>query len=369
MQDVATTFEVDDDGNDTASNGVVNFDAWSLANYYLSPILPLLTEDGVSEIMVNRHDEIFVEQYGEIAKVAAVFDSEQHLSQAIIQVANALGQVADPLSHPILDARLADGSRVCGTLSPTSTRGSSLCIRVFPRKRLTAEALVQRGALTAEMIDYLQTAVLVYANCFVSGGTGSGKTTLLNALSSFIPKQDRVVTVEDTHELAVDVENMVSLEAPHLRRPEADAQKVDMAFLIKSSLRMRPTRLFVGEIRDAMAATAFLHAINTGHSGCCSTIHANSCADALIRMQTLVAGAGRLPYEVVRDQVRANLHVLVHAEKTPRHGRRVVQVAEVQDGEVRVLWSWDYARSVHVQDPAAISGSRINALAKLHGLT
>jgi pilus assembly protein CpaF len=354
---------------ETTAEAGQSFDAWSLANYYLSPIIPLLTEDGVSEIMVNRYDEIFVERYGELTRTSLAFDSEQQLGQAIIQVANALGQIADPLSHPVLDARLADGSRVCGVLSPTSTRGSSLTIRVFPRNRLTTQALVERGAINAQMLGYLRLVVAVHANCLVSGGTGSGKTTLLNALSSFIPKQDRVVTVEDTQELVVDVDNLVCLEAPHIRRPELDAQRIDLAFLIKSSLRMRPTRLFVGEIRDAMAATAFLHAINTGHSGCCSTVHANSTFDALTRLQTLVAGGGgALPYDVIRDQVRSNINVLIHAERTPRHGRRVVQIAELRDSNPVILWSWDYAKAQHIANPEAITKSEILRLARLHGV-
>lgn len=346
-----------------------DFDAWQIANYYLKPIKEFLSEDAISEIMVNRFDEIYVERAGEIVLTQARFKDEQSLKQAIVQVANALGQVADPLSHPILDARLQDGSRICAVLEPTSVRGSALSIRVFPKTRFTANDLVKRGALSAQMLDYMRVAVLTYSNMLVSGGTSSGKTTLLNALSSLIPRDDRVITAEDTNELHLDLPQIVSLEAPHTLRPHEDAQKIDLTFLIKTTLRLKPTRLIVGEIRDASAATAFLQAINTGHSGCSSTIHANSATNALIRMQTLVAGGeAGLPYDVVRDQVCDNLHVLVHAERTPKHGRRIVQIAELKDNHPRVVFEFDFRKGAHVVDEDALRTSSVLERGEKYGI-
>jgi pilus assembly protein CpaF len=346
------------------------WDSWNLAKHYLEPVKELLELDDISEIMINRFDEIFVERRGEMTRVNAKFESEDRLTTAIIQIGNALNQPVDARNNPILDARLPDGSRVCGVLFPNSTRGSSMSIRVFPKKRLTAEGLVERGSLNAAMIRYLKIAVIVRSNMLVSGGTASGKTTILNILSTYIPHHERVLTAEDTKELQLDLPNRVFLEAPHrMRDPGTTAQHIDMAQLIRTTLRMNPTRIFVGEIRDQNAGVAFLQAINTGHNGTCSTIHANNAADALVRMQTLVAGGGgSLPYEVVQAQVRRNLHVLIHVENTPRHGRRVVEIGELRGGELHVLWTWDYVNGVHVEDTAALANSVVMKNGQKYGI-
>jgi pilus assembly protein CpaF len=324
---------------------------WDLVEHYLSPIRHLFDLPGVTEVEVNRFDRIFIEQHGQTKPVAgAAFEDEDQVALLIHQIANALGQAVDKDSHPILDARLLDGTRVCGALYPVSTHGSSLSFRIFPKEQITAGELVQRGSLTCEMLDFLKLSVICRANILVSGGTGSGKTTLLNVLSQFIAPADRVVTVEDTRELRITGENHVSLEAP-TRRKQADAQTVDLSFLIKTTLRLNPTRVLVGEIRDGHAATAFLHAVNTGHNAS-STIHANGPEDALTRVQTLVAGQGSLPFDVVKAQVRANLNLLIHAEKTPNHGRRIVSITEIQDGRCVQLWRWSYRQGLHVREPA-----------------
>jgi pilus assembly protein CpaF len=197
------------------------------------------------------------------------------------------------------------------------------------------------------MLELLKLAVICRFNILVSGGTGSGKTTLLNVLSDFIPATDRVLTVEDTRELQIENENHIPFEAP-TRRKKADSQNVDLAFLIKTCLRKNPTRIIVGEIRDAKAANAFLQAINTGHSAC-STIHANGPEDALIRIQTLVAGQGDLPFDVVKAQVRANLNIIIHTESTPNHGRRIVSVTEIIEGQPSELWCWSYRQGIHTR--------------------
>ncbi|NND64759.1 MAG: CpaF family protein [Gammaproteobacteria bacterium] len=343
-------------------------DTWALVDYYLQPISSYFEMDGVSEICINRFDDVYVERFGKMEPVAAKFDSEETLATALKQIANALGQVCDQNTHPILDARLKDGSRVCGVLFPTAPLGTCISIRVFPKTRLNAQDLLEKGSYSEEMLEYFRVATMVRSNMLVSGGTGSGKTTLLNVLSSFIPTEDRVITVEDTLELQVDVENLVALEAPQVRRMAKDAQNVNMERLIRTTLRMKPTRIIVGEIRDAGAAVAFLLGINTGHSGTCSTIHANSPVDALIRMQTLIAGEGSLPFDVVQQQVRSNLHVLIQAESTPNHGKRVVEIVELREGEPTSLWRWDYVKGVHQLDEQALSESVVLAKAKRFGI-
>ncbi|KJS30750.1 MAG: hypothetical protein VR64_14550 [Desulfatitalea sp. BRH_c12] len=328
--------------------------SWDLVEHYLTPVRHLFDLPGVTEIEINRFDRIFVEQNGQTKIMAGLaFADEDQVSLLIHQIANALGQAVDKNSHPILDARLHDGTRVCGVLYPVSTHGSSISFRVFPQQQITAEKLITFGSLTPEMLDYLKMAVICRANILVSGGTGSGKTTLLNALSQAIPSADRVLTVEDTRELRISSDNHISLEAP-TRRKREDGQEVDLSFLIKTTLRLNPTRIIVGEIRDAKAATAFLHAINTGHTAC-STIHANGPEDALTRIQTLVAGQGGLPFDVVKAQVRTNLNLLVHAEKTPNHGRRIVLLTEIQDGRSVHLWRWSYSQARHIREPIASS--------------
>jgi pilus assembly protein CpaF len=327
---------------------MINDGSWSLVKHYLTPIRHLFEMPGITEIEINRFDRVFIEKNGRTEFLSDVrFDGEDEVVTLIYQIANALGQPVDK-DNPILDARLVDGTRVCGVLYPVSTEGSSISFRIFPKERITADKLVYIGSLSQEMLDFLRTAMICRANVLISGGTGSGKTTLLNALTRFIPADERVLTVEDTRELNVNLPNFISLEAP-MRRRETDGPVIDMSFLIRTTLRLNPDRIIVGEIRDAQAATAFLHAVNTGHTAC-STIHSNSADDALTRIQTLVAGHGDLPFDVVKFQVRSNLNLLIHAERTPHHGRRVVCIAEIKSGEPVNLWRWSYRRGEHIKE-------------------
>lgn len=326
--------------------------SWDLAEYYLGPIKHLFEMPGVTEIMVNRFDDICIEQNGEIKTVPdAAFSEEEDVVTLIEQIGHALGQPVDSKTHPVLDARLLDGSRVCGVLYPVASNGSMISFRVFPKKQITAEFLVEKGALTAEMLDFLKTAVICRANILVSGSCGSGKTTLLNVISGFIPNGDRIVTVEDTRELRIKAgKHHVPLEAP--TRREEEGQKITLEFLLRTTLRLNPTRIILGEMRDAAAATTFLHAVNTGHNAS-STIHANGPADALTRIQTLVARHGSLPFDVVKKQVWGNLDLIVHVENTPNHGRRVVSITEINNSDAVELWRWSYRQGVHVRQPAA----------------
>lgn len=324
------------------TNGV-----WELVKYYMTPIESLFDIEGITEISVNRFDEIYIERFDKREKADARFEDEEAVATLINQVAIALGQTVNKDTHPVLDARLTDGTRVCGVLYPISTRGSCISFRLFPKKRITGNCLLEHNTLTAEMLEFLKLSVICRSNMLISGSTGSGKTTLLNILSGFIPKSERILTVEDTKELQIFTKNLVSLEAP-TRRKQDGSQVVDLAFLIKTSLRKNPNRIIVGEMRDAGAATAFLYAINTGHSAC-STIHANSAEDSLLRIQTLVAGEGTLPFDVVKSQVRSNLDIVVHIELTPNQGRRVTSIVEIVNGTTKELWAWSYQKARHVK--------------------
>ena len=325
-----------------------SYNPWDLVEYYKEPISDLFKVEDCNEISVNRFDEIFLKRHGKYERADISFKSEEEVVSLISQIGNALGQPVDDETHPILDARMPDGTRVCAVLYPVSSRGSSISFRLFPEEKITAQFLMDKRSLTVDMMEYLKLAVICRCNMLISGGTGSGKTTLLNVLCDFIPIEDRVLTVEDTRELQLKVTNLVSLEAP-LKRKKDDAQHVDMSLLIRTCLRKDPTRIIVGEIRDGQAATAYLHAINTGHSAT-STIHANSAKDALNRMQILVAGEGSLPHDVVKAQVRSNIDIVLHAEETPNHGKRIVSISEVdENGSLTELWQFNHKEGRHTK--------------------
>jgi pilus assembly protein CpaF len=321
---------------------------WELVRHYLTPIAPYFRMDAVTGIFVNRYDSVYIMRHGDFIKVDSRWMSEFHFVTAIEQIANALGQEVHALERPLLDARLDDGSRINAVLAPTGVAGSNMSVRLFPKTRYTADALMQTGSFNADMRRYLKLAMLNRFNMLVSGGTGSGKTTLLNAVSNFIPPDDRIVSIEDTAELQIDSSHWVALEAPH--RFIKDVEPLTMSRLVKNALRMEPQRLIVGEVRDSAAAEALLTAANTGHSGILSTIHANSALDTIDRLTNLAAGGfASIPYEHVQRQVRNNLDVIVHAQKTPKHGRRIVEIAELVQGEFRLLWRWNYRTAQHEQ--------------------
>lgn len=321
---------------------------WELVRHYLSPIEPYFQLEGVTGIFVNRFDSVYIMRRGEFEPVPARWNNEFHFVTCIEQIANALGQEVHALERPLLDARLDDGSRINAVLAPTGVAGSNMTVRLFPKTRYTAEALMETGSFDAPMCRYLRLAMLNRFNLVVSGGTGSGKTTLLNAVSNFIPPDDRIVSIEDTAELQIHSAHWVALEAPH--RFVKDMEPLTMSRLVKNALRMEPQRLIIGEVRDAAAAEALLTAANTGHSGILSTIHANSALDTIDRLTNLAAsGFSAIPYEHVQRQVRKNLDVIVHAQKTPHHGRRIVEIAELEDGAYKELWHWDYQEGRHKQ--------------------
>jgi pilus assembly protein CpaF len=292
----------------------------------LGPLEELLADPAVEEVMVNRHDRVYVERGGKIERAEVGFDSEQSLRDAIERILTPLGRRVDELS-PMVDARLEDGSRVHVVIPPLAVDGPSISIRRFSPVRPGPRELVDLGTLTPELHDQLQAAVSARRSILVSGGTGSGKTTLLNALSAFIGAGERVITIEDAAELRLRQPHVVRLES---RPANVEGRgRVTIRDLLRGALRMRPDRIVIGEVRGAEALD-LLMALNTGHEGALSTVHANSPGDALRRIETLalMAGVG-LPYDAIRDQLGRGLDLVIHLARLSDGSRRVVEVAEV----------------------------------------
>jgi len=292
----------------------------------LGPIEDLLSDPSVEEVMVNGPDEVYVERAGRIERVDVRFADEEELRNAIERILAPLGRRIDELS-PMVDARLADGSRVNVVIPPLAVDGPALSIRRFGAARPGPRELVERGSLSAAQCELLERAVGDRRSILVSGGTGAGKTTLLNALSSFIDSGERIVTIEDAAELRLQQRHVVRLES----RPASVEGKgeVTVRDLLRNALRMRPDRIVIGEVRGSEALD-LLTALNTGHEGALSTLHANSAADALSRLETLalMAGVG-LPHEAIAEQVQRGVDLVVQVERRPDGSRRVAEIGEV----------------------------------------
>ena len=292
----------------------------------LGPLEELLADPAVEEVMVNAHDRIYVERRGLLEATDVAFEGEEELRNTIERILAPLGRRVDELS-PMVDARLADGSRVNVVIPPLAIDGPALSIRRFSASRPGPDELVAMGTLDDDQRQELERAVRGRRSMLVSGGTGSGKTTLLNALSSFISPGERVVTIEDAAELRLQQPHVVRLES----RPAGveGRGEVTIRDLLRNALRMRPDRIVIGEVRG-VEALDLLTALNTGHDGALSTVHANSPADALSRLETLalMAGVG-LPHAAVVEQVRRGIDLVVHLERQPDGARRVTAVAEV----------------------------------------
>jgi pilus assembly protein CpaF len=292
----------------------------------LGPLEELLADPAVEEVMVNGHDRVYVERRGRIERAEIRFPSEQALRDAIERILTPLGRRVDELS-PMVDARLEDGSRVHVVIPPLAVDGPSMSIRRFSAVRPGPRELVELGTLTPELHDELAAAVGARRSVLVSGGTGSGKTTLLNGLSAFIDRAERVITIEDAAELRLRQPHVVRLES---RPANVEGRgKVTIRDLLRGALRMRPDRIVIGEVRGAEALD-LLMALNTGHEGALSTVHANSPEDALRRIETLalMAGVG-LPHEAIREQLGRGLDLVIHLARLSDGSRRVVEVAEV----------------------------------------
>jgi pilus assembly protein CpaF len=285
---------------------------------FLRPIAHLIQDPDVSEIMVNGSRRIFIERQGLIEAVDGIEIDERNLKVAVKNIARALG---DDVSEekPILDSRLPDGSRVAAVFPPCSVGGTTLTIRKFQTRFFTAEELVRIGTMTPEVLSAVRAAIEKNENILISGGTSTGKTTLLNALAAFLPANDRIVLIEDTAELQIDRPNLVRFEA---RREQAGLPAVTIRELLRATLRHRPDRIIVGEVRGGEAYD-LLQALNTGHSGTLSTIHANSAAQALARLSSCVVQSGvELPYQAVRYQIADAINLVLHLER--RRGVRTV---------------------------------------------
>ena len=278
----------------------------------LDVLQPLVDNPAITEIMINSYNEIFVEEEGHIRRLPLAFESSSKLEDIIQIVVSGVNRVVND-SSPIVDARLKDGSRVNIVLPPVALKGPAMTIRKFPETPMTMSELVQREALTHEAAELLQSLVAAKYNIFISGGTGSGKTTFLNALSQFIPPQERVITIEDSAELQiVSVPNLVSLET---RNANTEGRgEIAIRDLIRSSLRMRPNRIVVGEVRGAECLD-MLQAMNTGHDGSLSTGHSNSARDMVSRLETMVLSAADLPITVVRQQIASAIDIFVHLDR------------------------------------------------------
>lgn len=286
----------------------------------------LLADDNISEIMINGVDNIYAEKFGRIVKIDGKFPSVERLEDVIQQIVSATNRRVNQ-SDPIVDTRLPDGSRVNVVLPPVAIDGAAVTIRKFPADQITMEDLIKWGSITKEAADFLKKLVEGGYNIFISGGTGSGKTTFLNALSDYIPKDERIITIEDAAELQIrNIQNLVRLEVRNANVEGKNA--VTIRDLLKSSLRMRPDRIILGEIRDA-AACELLNIMNTGHDGSLCTGHANSSKDMLSRMETLVLSGMDIPVMAIRNQIASALDIIIHLGRIRDKTRKVLEIAEI----------------------------------------
>ncbi len=290
-------------------------------------LLQIFVEDpSITEIMINGIHNIFVERTGRISKLDLSFESEEKLNDVIQRIVAGCNRVVNE-ANPVVDARLEDGSRVNVVLSPISLGGSVITIRRFPENPITMEQLISMKSITKEAADFLQKLVLSHYNIFISGGTGSGKTTFLNVLSAFIPKEERIITIEDSAELQLlDIPNLVRLETRN--NNVEGCREITIRDLIKASLRMRPDRIIVGEVRGAEAFD-MLQCMNTGHDGSMSTGHANSAEDMLSRLESMILMGMDLPLPAIRRQITSGIDILVHLGRLRDKTRHVLEIDEI----------------------------------------
>lgn len=292
----------------------------------LDVLSDMLDDDSITEIMINGADNIFIERAGRLCRYDRTFESEERLKSVIQHIVAECNRLVNE-SSPIVDARLKDGSRVNVVLPPVSLGGCVMTIRKFPKEGMTMERLLQLGSITTEVAEFLRKLVVSGYNIIVSGGTGAGKTTFLNALSGYIPHDERIVTIEDSAELQLTgIDNLVSLESRSANVEGENA--VSIRDLIKTSLRMRPSRIIVGEVRDA-AAIDMLTAMNTGHDGSLSTGHANSSRDMLTRLETMVLMGADMPVLAIRQQIASAVDIIIQLGRLRDKSRRCLEICEV----------------------------------------
>ncbi|MBX6341599.1 MAG: CpaF family protein [Thermomicrobiaceae bacterium] len=325
------------------------------------PIEPLLKDDSVSEIMVNGPRQVYVERNGKLELTDVMFQDDDHVMRVIDRIVSPLGRRIDE-SSPMVDARLPDGSRINAIIPPLSLVGPTLTIRKFAKDPLTADDLVRFGTLSQEMVTFIKACVEARLNIVVSGGTGSGKTTTLNVLSSFIPSDERIITIENAAELQLRQDHVVTLES---RPANIEGRgEITIRDLVVNALRMRPDRIVVGECR-AGEALDMLQAMNTGHDGSMTTVHSNSPRDTLSRLETMCLMAGvDLPVRAIREQVASAIDLIIHQARLKDGSRRVVAITEVQgmEGDVIVM------QDVFVFEQTGVENGRIIGRMKPTGI-
>jgi pilus assembly protein CpaF len=324
----------------------------------LGPLEPLLADQTISDILVNSYKDVYIERRGKLIRTNVTFKDNDHLMRVIERIVSAVGRRIDE-SSPMVDARLLDGSRVNAIIPPLALRGPSLSIRRFGSKPLLMDDLVEKGALTREIADLLGMCVKARLNILISGGTGSGKTTLLNSLSSFIPEDERIITIEDSAELQLQQPHIVSLET---RPPNIEGKgEVTQRDLVKNALRMRPERIVLGEVRGGEAID-MLQAMNTGHDGSLATIHANTPRDALVRLETMIQMTGmKLSDKAMRQQISSAVDLVIQAARLSDGTRRVTSISEVtgMEGEAITMQEiFKYERSGIDRDGKVIGRHR-----------
>jgi pilus assembly protein CpaF len=298
------------------------------------PLDQFLNVEGITEIMVNGPKDIFIEKAGKIIRVNAQFEDEDHLMRIIERIVAPLGRRIDE-GQPMVDARLPDGSRVHAVIPPISLMGPLLTLRIFAKIPLTVENLISYGSITPEAIEFIKAAVIAKVNILISGGTGSGKTTTLNIISGFIPEGERIVTIESAAELQLRQDHVLTLEA---RPPNLEGRgEVSIRELVRNSLRMRPDRIIVGEVRGGEALD-MLQAMNTGHDGSLTTLHANNPRDVMSRLETMVLMAGMdLPHRAIREQIASAVDLVIHQDRMRDGTRKITSISEVQGMEGDVI--------------------------------
>ncbi|HVM29999.1 MAG TPA: CpaF family protein [Candidatus Limnocylindrales bacterium] len=318
----------------------------------LGPLEPLLRDESITEVMVNGARQVYIERGGRLELTNVTFQNDEHVMRIIDRIISPIGRRIDE-SSPMVDARLVDGSRVNAIIPPLSLVGPVLTVRKFAASPLTTEDLIRFGTATPEMFDFLRACVEARLNVFVSGGTGSGKTTMLNVLSSYIPNDERIVTIEDAAELQLRQEHVVTLES---RPPNIEGKgAIPIRELVRNALRMRPDRIIVGECRSGEALD-MLQAMNTGHDGSMSTGHANSPRDMLSRLETMVLMAGvELPLRAIREQIASAVDLIVHQERLRDGQRKITNITEVQgmEGDVIVM------QDVFIYEQTGVSDGKV----------
>lgn len=321
--------------------------SWKLLHHFLKPLMPFFEDERVTEICVNRFDEVYIEIDGVLKRVDSMFGSDAKLVEFIRQLGVILKQPFDEES-PELEARFPNGARISCAHSVLTPAGASFSLRCKPSKAYTMAELVGLGALTSEMADFIQMKVEDSATMLVTGNTGAGKTALLRAAGGFIPKGERLCTAEDTLELNMRemLPNVVAFEAPY-REPKPGKRSVTLASCIRKFLRYRPDRGWVGEIRDAAACDAFFQFIYTGHGGAAASLHSNGPHDTVPRLQYLMASAGLINYDLAGTMILKVLDLMVHCHRDPRFGRKVTDICVVEDGVIKPVFTYDVSAGVH----------------------